>query len=332
MLLKVKTSLLRGLLLVATLTLLVSSAAPVPAEANLFQDLRKHELVKEIQAYLISEGWLEPKTQTQRFNHGPKEDSKPKVNPKPKTQFQEPGQGGKNAEPQKKLVEKDPEPVVEDRDGEYRVGIDISNHQEVIDWALVAKSKEEFVYAKATEGRTYEDAYHQRNRIGAKSHGLKFGSYHYSLPQGSNDYWIRRDARLEAEHFLEYAAPRKGELRPVLDLEETGGLDDEELITWVKQWLKVVKRDGGMRAMIYASPAFWRSYLSNTSWFAENGYKNFWVAHWETDTPIVPGRVWGGYGWSMWQWTNCKSVPGIEGCVDGNRYQGSLERIRIGMK
>src|SRR5205085_3377502 len=28
-------------------------------------------------------------------------------------------------------------------------------------------------------------------------------------------------------------------------------------------------------------------------------------------------------GWSFWQWTDCSHVPGVRGCADGDRFNGS---------
>jgi hypothetical protein len=39
--------------------------------------------------------------------------------------------------------------------------------------------------------------------------------------------------------------------------------------------------------------------------------------------PRVPASNWDASGWTFWQWTNCSHVPGIRGCVDGDRYRGA---------
>ena len=51
----------------------------------------------------------------------------------------------------------------------------------------------------------------------------------------------------------------------------------------------------GVHAVIYCSPTFWKNYLGDTTWFAQNGYDVLWVAHWTAATaPTVPGGNWGG--------------------------------------
>jgi hypothetical protein len=75
--------------------------------------------------------------------------------------------------------------------------------------------------------------------------------------------------------------------------------------------------------MIYTSPNFWKNSLGNTTMFADQGYGVLWVAHWFVTSPTVPASNWGGHGWTFWQYDDCGSVPGIAGCVDLDRYNGT---------
>jgi hypothetical protein len=84
-----------------------------------------------------------------------------------------------------------------------------------------------------------------------------------------------------------------------------------------------------LRAVIYTSARFWHHEMGNTTWFARRGYR-LWLAQWHVRTPSVPAHRWTGSGWSLWQWTACRHVHGIHGCVDGNRAPGpSLDALRI---
>jgi hypothetical protein len=83
--------------------------------------------------------------------------------------------------------------------------------------------------------------------------------------------------------------------------------------------------------MIYTSPAFWKTYLGDTTMFADQGYTVLWVAHWFVSAPTTPAANWGGRSWTFWQYDNCGSVPGIGGCVDLDRYNGTdLTRVTFG--
>jgi GH25 family lysozyme M1 (1,4-beta-N-acetylmuramidase) len=197
-------------------------------------------------------------------------------------------------------------------------GIDVSRWQGRIDFARVRASGKRFVFAKATEGRIYTDDAYTRNRSAALAAGLVFGAYHFAHPDRTAN-----DAILEADNFVNVAGLRHGMLRPVLDLESGQTLGVSGLQWWVKTWLARVYTRTGARAMIYTTPAFWKTYMGDTRWFANNGYRVVWVAHWSVASPTVPASNWSGRSWSFWQYSNCGTVSGIAGCVDLDRFRGS---------
>jgi GH25 family lysozyme M1 (1,4-beta-N-acetylmuramidase) len=198
-------------------------------------------------------------------------------------------------------------------------GIDVSHWQGTIDWSKVRAAGKKFAFIKASEHTSFVDNKYQTNRSNAKAAGLKVGAYHFARPDLGTT-----DAYAEADHFIETADWKSGELRPVLDLEDTGGLSSSALQTWVKAFLQRIYDRTGVRAIIYVSPSFWSSKMGNSSWFAQNGYDILWIAHWTTaSSPSVPADNWGGRGWTFWQYTSDGSVSGISGRVDLNRYKGT---------
>jgi GH25 family lysozyme M1 (1,4-beta-N-acetylmuramidase) len=197
-------------------------------------------------------------------------------------------------------------------------GIDVSHWQGTIDWPSVASSGVRFVFMKASESQTYVDATYETNRAGAEAAGLDVGAYHFAQPDTT-----KKDAKKEADHFVDTAQPAKGELLPVLDLERNNGLDAATMRDWVSNWLSEVTDRVGVKPIIYTSAGFWQSYMDDTTQFADEGYKTLWIAHWTTgNTPNVPADNWGGNGWTFWQWSDCGSVPGISGCVDLDYFNG----------
>jgi GH25 family lysozyme M1 (1,4-beta-N-acetylmuramidase) len=197
-------------------------------------------------------------------------------------------------------------------------GIDVSHWQGSIDWNQVAAAGKRFAYMKASEGTTLIDTFYTGNRAQAKALGLYVGAYHFARPDRNPG-----DAIAEADYFLAMSQLVAGDLIPVLDLEVTGGLAPVELQEWVKSYLGRIYERTAARGVIYTSPSFWRNNMADTNWFAVNGYRTLWVAHWITGpAPSVPGDNWGGAGWTFWQYTSSGAVPGITGRVDLNRYNG----------
>jgi GH25 family lysozyme M1 (1,4-beta-N-acetylmuramidase) len=203
-------------------------------------------------------------------------------------------------------------------------GIDISRWNGPVDFARVRQSGKRFVIAKATEGRLYTDDAYARNRAGAMASGLAFTAYHFAHPDRTAG-----DATREADHFVAVAGLRHGMLIPALDLESGQILGTTALQTWVKTWLRRVYARLGVKPIIYTTPGFWQGYMANTSWFADNGYRVVWVAHWDASTPATPAGNWGGHAWTFWQYSSCGRVSGISGCVDLDRFGGAdLSRLR----
>jgi GH25 family lysozyme M1 (1,4-beta-N-acetylmuramidase) len=195
-------------------------------------------------------------------------------------------------------------------------GIDVSTYQRRIDWRQVAATRIRFAIVRASLGNTYVDTKYRRNASGASAHGLVVGAYHFAKP--GHAPW---DAKAEANHFLRVARNAPGDVVPVLDIEDSGGLSRPQLWRWAKRWLTHVRERTGLRAMIYSGNYFWSHYMGNTSWFGRHGYPH-WVAHWYVRRPDVPGRSWGGRGWTFWQWSATGRVPGIRGPVDLDWFGG----------
>jgi Tol biopolymer transport system component/GH25 family lysozyme M1 (1,4-beta-N-acetylmuramidase) len=196
-------------------------------------------------------------------------------------------------------------------------GLDVSHWQDTIDFDAVAADGIRFIFQKASEGTDYVDPTYETNRANAEAAGLAFGAYHYARPSTTQG-----DAIDEADHFIDTAQPVSGELIPVIDLEDSGGLSDDKLTTWLWDFLDQVLARTGVHALIYTSPNFWEVHLNDTDEFAKGGYSLLWIAHWFASTPTVPGNNWGGHGWTFWQNDNCFKVDGITGCVDHDYYNG----------
>jgi lysozyme len=207
----------------------------------------------------------------------------------------------------------------------YRHGIDVSHWQGRIDWEEVAAAGVDFVFVKATQGTWFTDPRYAENRAAAERYGIRVGAYHFAEPGLAPG-----DAVREADHFLDTAQLKPRNLVPVLDLEIDRGLGPKALRRWAKAWFDRVEERLGVKGMIYTSPSFWKYHVEDSTWLAEQGYRVLWIAHYETERPMVPAQRWDGAGWTFWQWTQCGRVDGIVGCVDRNAFNGTaLWRLKI---
>lgn len=194
-----------------------------------------------------------------------------------------------------------------------RKGIDVSNHNGVIDWQKVKASGVEFVFIKATEGGDWVDATFAANRKGARAAGLTVGYYHFFRPSTKVDLQVANFAGVVGE--LE-----KDALRPVLDVEDPRLWKDfsiKDRIAMILDWCQKVKARLGVTPMLYGSPNFIDTVLENAP---ELAAYDLWIANYNVQAPIVP-KPWSK--WTFWQHTDKGSVAGISGNVDLNWFKGN---------
>ena len=177
-------------------------------------------------------------------------------------------------------------------------GIDVSNHQGLIDWSKVAADHVRFAYVKATEGKTFVDPYFARNWAGAQAAGVRTGAYHFfSLCSSGQD---------QADAFLRTAPPSRAALPPALDLEILGGCNDRPssaaVQTELHAFVERVERAWGERLLIYARSSWTQAYALPTG----NDRPQ-----WRTSFFVRPVKA-----WAVWQVHYFAEVDGIAGRVD----------------
>ena len=203
-------------------------------------------------------------------------------------------------------------------------GNDVSHWQGTIDWLKVARAGKLFVFMKATDGHDLVDPTFLTNRAGARANGLLVGAYHFARPDPS-----KGDAVEEARWFVRQADPQPGQLLPVLDMETSKGLDQQEVTLWARRWVAEVRRLTGVTPFVYTSPYGWMARTGDSRALARDGAP-LWIAHWGVASPTLPADDWDGQGWRVWQYTSHGHVAGIAGRVDLDVAQGrTLGQITI---
>ena len=202
-------------------------------------------------------------------------------------------------------------------------GIDVSHHQEFIDWQKVRTSGVRFAFVKASEGEEYIDPMFELNTHGAAEAGILPGSYHFYLP--------KCDPLLQARHYVRTLQELGGgvtSLPPCVDI-ETPGLGKSGFNQALRVFLEEIFRLTGRTALIYVSPGFWKSYLpvpvlsnykllrSGVDWAAEYP---LWVAHYTSGWPY---QVYPWAGWAFWQYSSAGQISGISTRVDLNLFSGT---------
>lgn len=199
---------------------------------------------------------------------------------------------------------------------EYSIqGIDISHHQGEINWtklqsATIGDNPIRFIIIKATEGADFLDENFNDNFYNARENGFIRGAYHYFKPN--------TPALLQAKYFLKQVHLEPGDLPPVLDIEEKGNLTAAQLKKAALTWLHTVEKKYGVKPIIYTNYKFKLQYLSDKDF---NDYP-YWIAHYYVKELKYKGK------WKFWQHTDYGSLPGINGKVDFNVYNGSMYDLK----
>ena len=192
-------------------------------------------------------------------------------------------------------------------------GIDVSHYQGKIDWDKVAKIQDSFpitfVFVRATAGKTRVDRQFKKNWKKAGANRFVRGAYHYYRPN--------ENSILQADNFIRTVKLRKGDLPPVLDIEDIPRVQSiDSLKLGLKRWLKRVEDHYGVKPIIYSGESFYNDHLykdfsAYTCWIANY---NYYVENIDDD-------------WQFWQFTDKGSVRGIKEYVDINIFNGGKEEI-----
>ena len=188
-------------------------------------------------------------------------------------------------------------------------GIDVSEHQGLIDWDAVANSDIDFAIIRCGYGSDYydqDDAYWVYNVTQCAKHGIPFGVYLYSYATNLEM------AQSEVDHVLRLLDEvGYTPTYPIyLDLEDysvlTAGVTAKDLGDIAELFCTTLEDEGYM-AGVYANLNWWNNYLTDSR-FAR---WEKWVAQYNVTCDYR-----GSY--TIWQCTSSGTVPGIEGRVDLN--------------
>ncbi|WP_461093416.1 glycoside hydrolase family 25 protein [Spirosoma gilvum] len=197
-------------------------------------------------------------------------------------------------------------------------GIDVSRHNDRINWATVQKMEAEgvriqFVFIKATEGATLSDKHFDKNWREAKKIALHRGAYHFYHPT--------RDPLKQAANFIRHVELKAGDFAPVVDFEVINGQTDETIVNGLRTWLETVEEHYQVRPIIYTNGNLYRRYIKGNLddyplWIADYSTKH--LRNYDADKLY------------FWQHNQNGWVKGIRGQVDFNVFvmdEGRMHEI-----
>lgn len=213
--------------------------------------------------------------------------------------------------------------------GDKVFGIDVSHHQDDIDWDQLAlycdnngnvyrKKPEEkkymqpvfFAYFKATEGATWKDGTYDVRATEAERHGIVKGAYHF-LRLGSG-------VEEQIKNFVEKATWTSGDLPPALDIEveeEIRSHGTDKFLDMTFTWLEAIERQMNVKPIIYTTENIRDKYLTK-----DPRFKNYscWITRFRQAGPE-------NEDWKIWQMTENGRMKGYNGNVDINMYKNDYK-------
>ena len=194
----------------------------------------------------------------------------------------------------------------------WRTGIDVSEHDEDIDWQQVRDAGIDFVFIRAgyrgySEGSLRQDAYFEKNLREAREAGLDVGVYFFS--QAVNEAEALEEADLVLRMLDGQALQMPVVYDPESILNDAARTDDISGDQFTRNALAFCGRirERGYAPMIYAN-LVWESFEFDLSRIRD-------IPIWYADYEPVPQTP---YFFTVWQYTDSGTVPGIVGPVDLN--------------
>ena len=186
----------------------------------------------------------------------------------------------------------------------YR-GIDVSNWSGYINWRDVREAGIEVAIIQASEGTFYRDPYLHEFYDGAKENGIKVGFYHFFNPGSSPT------PSEQARYFVDTIRGLDSDLKLVLDLEQTGGLDNYEVTRQAIEFLEEVRNYSGLDVAVYTYTNFAQYNLYEGLGLSEYP---LWIAQLSEGGPS-PNPIWGNK-YVAWQYSDTGRVRGINASTD----------------
>ncbi len=204
---------------------------------------------------------------------------------------------------------------------DFRLGVDVSHHNESIDWDAIKNAGGSFVFIKISEGVGTRDPKAKINADNAKLRGLRIGYYHFCHPDKRVGATILLDATAEADEALQIMRGLPpGDLPLVLDLErfsETADspLNKNDYLLWVTTFIERIENKSAMEVMIYGNASYLNDKLPAGHTLGKN---RLWLAGYpkapDLNKVVVP------HGWTsfaIWQYTE-SGVIGRNRKIDVN--------------
>lgn len=191
-------------------------------------------------------------------------------------------------------------------------GIDVSEHNQIIDWDQVADDGVEFVFVRlgyrgGIEGQLHEDETFSANIQGAREAGLELGVYWYSSAIDQEELQEEIDFVLERLEGIQLDLPVVYDME-IFDADQgrINSLSVEEKTDLALGFCDAME-EAGYESMVYGNYTWLHEHLDHERILDQN----IWYAAYQ-ETPDMTENF------TIWQYSQTGQVAGIQGNVDLN--------------
>lgn len=195
-------------------------------------------------------------------------------------------------------------------------GIDVSHYQGHINWKHVANENVAFCFMKATEGFKFVDKRFHYNIKEAKKHNILVGAYHY--------YRFNQDNNLQFKNLKNVVNKDIIDLPVVVDVELCNNpmLRDyksrDKFRNDLSIFLSMIESHYGKKPLIYCDVNMYKYLLKNK---IDN---QLWIAEYRAKSIDYLDST----QWVFWQHSYQAKKKGINGNVDLNVFNGSINDLK----
>ncbi|WP_049354550.1 GH25 family lysozyme [Rothia mucilaginosa] len=202
------------------------------------------------------------------------------------------------------------------------LGMDVSSHQQNVDWASAYAAGSRFAYVKATEGTYYTNPYFGQQYNGSAQVGMVRGAYHFANPRTSS-------GADQARYFVQNggAWTADGQTLPgLLDIEFNPypaygntcfNMTPAQLTAWTRDFVDTYRSLTGRAPMVYTATSWWSQCVGSQQF----GALPLHLASYSTVVGAIPAG-WSGY--DIWQFTDSGPFVG-----DSNFFPGTVNDLKV---
>ena len=198
---------------------------------------------------------------------------------------------------------------------EYPVrGIDISHHQDVIDWDILGRDDISFAFIKATEGGDHKDTKFVQNWERAGDIGLVRGAYHF--------FTFCKSGHEQALNYIKSVPVEENALPPAIDLEFSGNCQarpsKEEVQFELSVFAKLIEQRYGKTPIVYTTKESYNAFIAG-----DDLTYPLWIRAIYSEPKLKDSKT-----WTFWQYAHKGRLHGIKGFTDLNVFNGSREEFQ----